>query len=338
LLLAIALLAAQRQPIGPIVAPVRDQSAFAHPARWNGGWVVKGDRVFVVSLEHATLEPLAHGGLDVVLDVAESSRRQILFGTQANKPKLLHMESDQTTLDVPLPAVVADQPAQWHLAATDTGCVLLGRSLLVCTFADSHWTELTVDRTRWNRAGIIEAPSALAVHDGQLFIAIDHGEWGGGLWSIDLASGKQSLVENDSEPATGLASDDEGRLWATWSLAHLGPGTGTLRVLERGKWRLVAHAGDSTLERKKDWPAGAFLSVACDKDRVLVLTSAPGVFELADKTWRRLTINLPDDAYATGLGIERDTAIITTHDTGVLVWNLRTGEHRTARVTPIRER
>ena len=331
---AFFVLAALRQQ--PVTGPafVRDQPAFARPTRWNGSWIVRSDRSYVISIDDGTLKPLGNDALDVVLEVAESHARHLMLGVKDDKLKLVRLEADKTAIDVPLPDFVVQHPAQCELAATESSCLLLGSSLYSCALPDAHWAETPLDRTLWNRAGVPCVPRAMAVHDARLYVAIDHGEWGGGLWSIDLKTGKQSLVENDSDPATGLATSDDGRLWATWGQAHMNARQGTLRVLEHGKWKIVVRSDGSTLERKADWPADAFLAVACNKDRVFVTTRTLGVFELADKSWSRFTIDWASDLRATGLGVDGDTVIITTYDAGVVLWNLRTAEHRFVLTSP----
>ena len=69
-----------------------------------------------------------------------------------------------------------------------------------------------------------------------VWVGTDHGEWGGALFGLDLASGKWVVSVDSFHHVTGIAEDGQGKLWAGWS--GLEPNT-LLRV----------HRPDATVEQ-----------------------------------------------------------------------------------------
>jgi hypothetical protein len=141
-------------------------------------------------------------------------------------------------------------------------------------------------------------------------------------------------VADDETPATGLALDARGRLWASWGLRHLFGVEGALRVRDGERWTLVSACDNRPSSRPRSWPfhPTSFQSVATAGDRVFVLTSTQGVVELRDGVWRRRTFGWPRGESFVALAIDGDTAIIGTRDAGVLLWNLRSDEKKLLRL------
>jgi hypothetical protein len=313
---------------------VRDHPVLGRLVRWGDGWVVTADRAYVVPVTGNELRPVAHPALDRVLEVAESSPTlRVLFGTKGREAKLLSVGASQGATELGLPDAATKGATNWRLAVSGSRVVLVdGRVLFSCELPKCRWSKVDFKQQLWRRRGEPDEPKAVAVLENEVLIAVDSGEWGGGLWSIDTRRGKVSLVENDSEPATGVTVDRAGRVWATWGQSHMIAAQGTLRVRENGKWKVVARSDNLEPHRHRNWPLEptSFESVTVVGGRVFVLTSALGVVEMANG-WSIRTMGWPGHQYVTALELSGDTAVIVTFDGGVVLWNLRTGQKSVAR-------
>lgn len=314
---------------------VREPPDFQRLLRWKDGWVTKADRLYAVDPNQVSLEPFEHAGVDVVLEMAESPGASFVFGLKGKKARLVSAKSTSQNPEIALPAEVLRSPTAWRLAVGGDRVVLLGSKLAFsCNLPHCKWSRTKIRQDLWSGRGGTNEPRAILVYGSQVFVAVNQGEWGGGLWSLALTTGEVSLVEGDSEPATGLALDDEGRVWATWGLAHGVSKQGTLRILEGGKWKLISRTDNLDRKRQENWllPPTSFESVAIDRGRVFLLTSTLGVVELVDGSWRQRTTDWPGDEYVYALGVQTDTAFIVISFHRVLVWNLRSGAKRVLRM------
>lgn len=296
---------------------VRDHAVLARPVRWGDAWAVSADRAYLVPLGSGELRPITHPALDLVLDVAESSPNvRLLFGIRGTKATLLSLGSKQGSRELALPAVVAKGVKNWRLAASASRVALFdGRVLLWCELSSCRWSKVELTRQLMRRRREPDQPRGMVIVDDEVLVAIDNGEWGGGLWSVNTRTGKASLVENDDEPATGVTVDRLGRVWATWGQSHMIAAQGTLRVRERAKWRVVARSDNMDRGRHQNWSleTTAFESVAVVDDRVFLLTNSLGVVEMRNG-WSVRTKDWPGHQYLTGLAISGDTAIIVSYD------------------------
>ena len=321
---------------------IRDQPVLQGLLRWQGGWVAAGNQLFTIDVHKKSAAPLEHSGLDAVLDVAEASATALVFGTKGQQAKLVVTNSSVPEVEIPLPVEVLSDPSRWRLAAAGEKVVLISNNLTFsCKVPDYKWSPVRMSQKLmsqelWRAKDRANLLKSILICDAQVFVAVDQGEWGGGLWSVELTTGTVSLVEKDSNPATGLALDDKGRVWATWGLAHKMIRQGTLRVLEGDNWRLVSRTDNLDKTRQKNWslPSTSFNSVTVEQGRIFVLTGTLGVVELVNGSWQQRAIGWSDHQYVTALAMQDDMALIATYNAGVVVWNLCSGEMGALRLRP----
>jgi hypothetical protein len=126
-------------------------------------------------------------------------------------------------------------------------------------------------------------------------------------------------VADDGLPATGVADDGRGHIWAIWGLAHGLRRRGTLRVREEGRWRTVIRCDNEDRGQELKCTAGAtsFEDLAVRGTEVFLLSGRHGVLQLAADGLRPRTPGWT--APATAMGLDGARVFIGGYDKGVWV-------------------
>jgi len=163
-----------------------------------------------------------------------------------------------------------------------------------------------------------------ALRKDKLYLGKNQGEFGGGLYLLDLSSGKWTKL-NDRR-ITDIQQAPDGTLWVTSGLSHLGGRTGEIAsVTDSGivDQVLVSNFDGST----KKWPFDAtdFQAVQfTQQGDPIVLTPHLGILTLREDKWIRLTPKWNQHVYLSAfLRVDEHRFVIGTYDAGVVVVDLK---------------
>jgi len=163
-----------------------------------------------------------------------------------------------------------------------------------------------------------------ALRKDKLFLGKDRGEFGGGLYALDLSSGKWTKL-NDRR-ISDIQQAPDGTLWVTSGLSHLGGRTGEIAsVTDLG---LVDHVLASNFDGSTDnWPFEAtdFQAVQFTlQGDPVVLTPHLGILTLREGNWVRLTPKWNQHVYLSSfMRVDDDRFIVGTYDAGVVLIDLK---------------
>lgn len=163
-----------------------------------------------------------------------------------------------------------------------------------------------------------------ALRKDKLFLGKDRGEFGGGLYMLDLSSGKWTKL-NDRR-ISDIQHAPNGNLWVTSGLSHLSGRTGEIAsVTDSGidAQVLVSNFDGST----ENWPFDAtdFQAVQFTQEGdPVVLSPHLGILTLRENTWVRLTPKWSQHVYLSAfMRIDDNRFIVGTYDAGVVLVDLK---------------
>ncbi len=175
-------------------------------------------------------------------------------------------------------------------------------------------------------------PNHRLLAGGRLYMGFDHGEFGGGLWSVDIKTGEAEQVQfrgGQGWPVRCLKASPDGRVWSVEGLVHGILRKGALHVGAGVNWELYCNSTEGEFANW-DLPPASLDALAFDADgRLYVLSGSLGLARYDDGTWTRLTPGWPEHFYVhTLLATPSGVAVVGTYDAGILLLDLRSGAIR----------
>lgn len=183
----------------------------------------------------------------------------------------------------------------------------------------------------------------------EIFIGHYWGEWGGGVVSLNLNTGKWQEHFSGIPPVTGLAISPKGDLWTSQGLGHMGIFQGIIRVYDGKLWSVFSDNKNSIYfdgkqvcnnVEAKNWPFDSteFDSLGFDGNGNLLVSSGYlGIFKYEGGRWNNwirtgpdwiITIpEYPEHIHVSALfQPNKDTIIIGLYNGGIVILNLGTGQ------------
>jgi hypothetical protein len=359
----------------------REQRAALQLISWNGAlvlkledrppWGLRGSFV-MLALDPGLTRPFGVPGLDEVMDLATFDRRPIALGVKNRQLALVALEGGSWH-SIALPRGVVRGAKKQLLTADEKRVVLYDAQSQTV-----HWRT----RDSWRAQTIppaVEGIGDLVIVGDRLYLTYHvsgpGGEFGGGLVELDLETGLATTLVRPGRctaPSTELARGPDGALWALEGWPHVGAPVGRLRVLTRGRWRMIASndhiwarvtkpprtsiehgraqdacpADQTTANAAKvNWrlPLTSLGGLAFDEQgRPVLLGRQIGLVRLEAGKWKRLTPGWPyakSEGYEfTFLALVGDTAVMGTDRDGLVLWSLKRRRARLVEVTPAEER
>lgn len=314
----------------------RDQKTVNGIAPWREGAVTRSSPFMLVDAAKRSSSPLVIDGCSAIFDVASDGGTDLaLCARDGGAVGVVQRSATKTNVVVvpELRAEVAGKVALRVASDRDT-LVVWEPARLHVRRGESAFTTVSV-------APLANAPRGVPIHSavtrGRLYLGYASGEWGGALVSIDLASGASRIEDAGDmtgQPVTQIARDASGSLWVTRGQSHLGANAGSLYVLDAsGGFRLVAGSPGkwaATKTEKREWnlPETAFDGVAFDREGRLYMTCGNLGLVRRETTggFVQLTSAWPKFVYVEGLVMHEDTALIATYDSGVIAFDVKTGQ------------
>ena len=344
------------------------QPCTAGVVKWGDGLVVAGlgprtwlERLpggrgfYKLDLDAGTAQLLVVPNGATALSIAGSDMPIVLCRSQVGV-QLLCSENG-TWKPCPVPPSLQSSPEELQLAASGDSVVVLG-SHTVHLLDDGRWTSVDLAPPPLP-SGIVNArvPDHLLLVGHELHLGYDVGEWGGAIVSLHAPTGSWSSPRTPAvgtspcDPVTSLVVGPDGDAWATTRMAHRGIRTGAVvrvhdnavvpvvtvqRMLAGRPCDPVALDAEG---QPVDLPGDGFCGIAFDElGRPHVLSPVGGVFRGdGEGSWMSMTPGWPGRLYATGLALSGDRAVITTSGSGVVLWDLSSGNARVVQLeAPVR--
>jgi hypothetical protein len=294
---------------------------------------LKTQRFFTIDASAASSAPLSLPGADEILQLATVGPSEpVALCVSGGKRVLLCKEKDAwATRDLPDEAL---------------------RSTILAMEADAHdLVLLTPDEYLWRKDGqwtvkkhtggdrFFEKPSMghtrYLVANGSLYRAIDAGEFGGGLYRLDLIAGKWE-TEKIGSPICDVKVDPKGRLWAVMGLRHMTGIHGAVWMQQSDGWKAIVSI-DHFQRRKIGWNLGYTdpQAIAFDAEgRIYVVTYEYGICRYEDRRWQPLIQRWPGDGDASLHLVGSNMAVIGTYTSGVFLCQLDMGAVRQVLLVP----
>src|SRR6185295_17192811 len=310
----------------------RDQGVIEGLARWGNEIVALSRPPCRLNLDSRACEPISNPLLGQVLAVGGDTVR-FAAGTRGGRPALVR-ERDGKWEDVALPApAVGRGLAPVALAASGEEV-----ALLEVPTRDEPGNALFNARHQetWSTTDLPpQGPSAIPKHvvfaRGRWLLGYNSGEWGGELRSIAPGGAVTALLDGD--PITGIAVAPDGRVYVSTGLAHLGGVQAHIGSLDRDwKWTTLFRISNFHEDNGVGWNLEPDTVTGLSVDaagRLYLLTGSQGVVREDGGKLVSVTPGWPrGHLYGKGLLIERDTAVVGTFDSGVVLWKLGTDQGR----------
>lgn len=189
---------------------------------------------------------------------------------------------------------------------SDENHLILVTTRYIYRFINGYWKKVKYKQSPWMFG--IDEDDHLIIFKDKIFIGHDFGEFGGGLVSLDINTGKWEKYFSDI-PVTGLVINSKGELWASQGLAHGATIRGKLRVFNGEVWRVFSENEGSIFANekgkyyldvnKKNWPFDPmdFDSLTFDRnDNLFVLSGHYGILKYQNGDWVKW-IKMTDDEY-----------------------------------------
>lgn len=325
-------------------AAARNQPAVRELLHWRGSIIAVGDTCYVVDVANLWASQLQLDADSEVLGLATQGTTAVALCGRAKQSWLLMADGEGSGQVIPVPT---DQPlgaANVRVAASD-GSIVLVTGDVCYRYGTGAWDIIRLaplpDAVRFLAYHGGPLPDRVLLDDGNFLAAFDRGEWGGGLFRVNLDSreweallGLGMVGQSQNCPVTDLCRDRRGAIWALQSLGHSGLNECSVWCYEGGRWQILGSTGIAEGHKghlpRVDGRAIAF----DDENRPYVLSGAQGVFRLDQGHWVRVTPDWGEEyIYVSALLIERGLLIIATRDGGMLIYNQ--GTHLAAYV-PLR--
>ncbi len=171
------------------------------------------------------------------------------------------------------------------------------------------------------------------IWENDVYIGMNRGEWGGGLFKLNLSSGKWQQVYKESlhGPVTDICLSPDGSLWIVCGISHLVIVNGQLSQLTREGIKDVLHVSkhEATSANWKHKPTNFTALRFNSNGEPVILTPVVGLLVYRKGNWHRLTPDWPMVPYLSSLLIVNDSEyIFGTLGKGVVYIDLqRKNEH-----------
>jgi hypothetical protein len=256
-------------------------------------------RLYVVDPAISRAIPVRAPGCDTYHDVAFDARlgKLLLCGTGKSARVLRMSGASWATVSEPIPGT------EFRFTVDGDRIAILSDGLVFLISASSNGRPAVIPlriRTppRW-------MPSALLLIDDVLLLAYDIGEFGGGLYRLDLKQGGKPPARVIAGNVAALARTQSGVIWAAGGLAHLSSLSAALYRMSGNRWEAVAAIGgfqgglrfdgvriDEKITEKSGVPFPGLTSLSGlslgKEERPTVILPALGVFELSGERFVRL--------------------------------------------------
>jgi hypothetical protein len=293
------------------------------------------DRLFfTIDVKKTQAAPLSLPGGGKILSLAAAGPSNPLALCLRDGKKILLRKEKDAWLAVNLPEQALRKPTL-ALEANSHDLVLLTENEFFLR-RDDHWTvRQHVDGDRFLNDRRHELDRYVISGD-SLYRAVNRGEFGGGLYRLDLTTGKWSHI-----PATGptrdVKIDPQGRLWAVDGISHLGGISGAISVQQSDGWKTVVSI-ENFQRRKIGWNLGYTdpRSIAFDAHGgIYVIASPYGICHYEGRRWKPFLYpgqRECDDFSLYFVG--SDLAVVGTVGSGVFLCRLDTGDSRQVLLLP----
>jgi hypothetical protein len=216
------------------------------------------------------------------------------------------------------------------MAADDRDLILLGQEDYFWR-RDGKWTvRKFADSDHWNNITYGTILHSLIVN-GSLYQTVGRGEFGGGLYRLDLQTGqwepgKTENIRNYNLPINDIKLDPLGRIVAVEGLHHMTGIEGAIWVRQADKWENIV-AIENFQRRLTGWNLGYTALRAVDFDsqgRMCVLAGNYGICRYEGRSWNALgPWNTGGSAFHF---IGSNRAVIGTYEDGIVLCRLVVNE------------
>lgn len=182
------------------------------------------------------------------------------------------------------------------------------------------------------------ADSRYVVTGGSLYRAVDCGEFGGGLYRLDLVSGKWSPAKSKAtaSPVCDVKIDPQGRLWAVEGLSHMSLIEGAVWTCDSNGWKEMVSI-DHFRRRKIGWNLGYIdpHGIAFDAaGGIYVMTYAYGICRYEGRCWKPFLHPCSHGIETSLYFASPNLAVVGTDANGIFLCHLDTGVARQVLLLP----
>lgn len=325
---------------------------------WDNRILVEaGDRFYKVDIKKLTAVPVFGPGDRTIVDLSSQPGNKYYALCKDDVKFTLFSKNENDWDFIELPETL-DVERDKAFLISDKNHLIIVANRYIYRYVNGKWKTVEYEPKPWMYENApwmfrISEDDHLLLFKDKIFIGHDIGQYGGGLVSLDINTGKWEEHFSDI-PVTGLAISPKGELWVSQGLAHFFDTLGAVRNYDGKTWSIFSsnkYSGFlpddkedderwkeflpndddmkkwSESEDTKNWPfyPAVFDNLAFDMDGNLILISGDyGVFKYQGGKWIKW-INLikNEDPYFSSLYVlDHNTILIGLTENGLVVLNL----------------
>ena len=324
----------------------RDQPRIKRIFEWDQRTVVQTDDTFYrIDIENGTAVPIFCPGERSLIGVSCQPGGKIYALCKDERGFFLFARGNRGWDHLELPKTLGISDGNVRLLSNRDHLILLDAGN-IHKFADGKWKQIPYQQHKQTKSRslltLTREDHAILFED-RVFVGHNWGEWGGGLVSLDLNTGKWQ-EHFSGTPVTGFAIRSSGELWVSQGLGHMGGVRGAIRVYDGKSWSVFSeNKGFMGFDSRKlvfkdvetkNWPfdPAVFDSLSFDSDgNLLALSGSLGILRYREGKWNNWIRISPDQMkhiYVSSFFLpNNDTIIIGLYDGGIVVLNLNTGKY-----------
>ncbi len=299
----------------------RNQPVYTRLFKWDDKVIVemKGHKFYEVDIKSSSLTPLATVQGSTPVSFTEAFNKPVMLATK-NNAKLLLMKEGKKWKSIEAPSELNGDD-KLLLLGHATGLVILSEKSIF-RYEKGSWAKVKIiydekfsayyekgssQNQNYTSVEIERSSASHLLKDDKVYLGVNHGEWGGGLYTLDIYTGMFDKVTLEdylgatfggNSPVQDIKLSNDNTLWVAYGLSHMGGRRGFIGMVQGTKCDpLIVSTNLAVIDNKfkkfnKNWSyeVTTFPSIAFNElGELFMLADSVGIVKLSNGKQHRIT-------------------------------------------------